>query len=76
MRKFGLVLAALGALMLVAPPAMMQVAYAAKEKMTLGQGFMEEIDKIGEPAPKKKAKKKKKAAKKAMPAKKDDKKKK
>ena len=73
MRKFGLVLAALGALMLVAPPAMMQVAYAAKEKMTLGQGFMEELDKIGEPPAKKKAKKKK-AAKKA--AKKDDKKKK
>ncbi len=62
MRKFGLALAAVGALMLVAPSAMMQPAYAAKEKMTLGQGFWEEIDKIGEPAP---AKKKKAAKKKA-----------
>ena len=62
MRKFGLALAAIGALMLASPPAMMQQAYAAKEQKTLTQGLLEEIDKIGEPAP---AKKKKAAKKKA-----------
>ena len=64
MRKFGLALAAIGALMLATSPAMMQRAYAAKQQKTLTQGLLEEIDKIGEPAPAKKKKAKKKAEKK------------
>jgi len=82
MKKYGLGIALAAALMLALSPVL---SVQAAEQKRLGQGFMEEIGKIGKketakPAKKKKKKKKKakkkKAAKKAMPAKKDDKKKK
>ena len=64
MKKLGLGIAMAAALMLAMAPAVQEVRAAApKQQKTLGQGFAEELGKIGKPAEKVKPAKKKKAKK-------------